>query len=150
MSCVTSDPLDGRLSTNDAHTCFGCSSNILHPPDPSMFYGHSGPRARRSLSAFLSMFYKKNTVTDRSVEPPLSHQHFSTSSAASRTGDVRSFNALMAKWERVFITKGTYLLMEKCLMLVYRNLVRKMWVVHHEVVSIRRWGPAYLTPSCYD
>lgn len=43
-----------------------------------------------------------------------------------RTGDVRSFNGLMTKWERVFITKGTYLLMEKCLMLVYRNLVKKM------------------------
>lgn len=43
-----------------------------------------------------------------------------------RTGDVRSFNALMEQWERVFITNGTYLLMEKCLMLVYRNLVKKM------------------------
>lgn len=44
----------------------------------------------------------------------------------ARTGDVRSFNALMERWERVFITNGTYLLMEKCLMLVYRNLVKKM------------------------
>lgn len=34
----------------------------------------------------------------------------------------------MERWERVFITKGTYLLMEKCLMLVYRNLVKKMSV----------------------
>lgn len=47
---------------------------------------------------------------------------------AVRTGDVRSFNTLMERWERVFITKGTYLLMEKCLMLVYRNLVKKMSV----------------------
>lgn len=44
-----------------------------------------------------------------------------------RTGDVRKFNELMSKWERVFITTGTYLLMEKCVMLVYRNLVKKMY-----------------------
>lgn len=43
-----------------------------------------------------------------------------------RTGDVRKFNELMSTWERVFITRGTYLLMEKCVMLVYRNLVKKM------------------------
>lgn len=41
---------------------------------------------------------------------------------------MRSFNELMTQWERVFISKGTYLLMEKCLMLVYRNLVKKMSV----------------------
>ncbi|CAM9154842.1 unnamed protein product [Ascophyllum nodosum] len=64
----------------------------------------------------------------------LNHFH-DFSVAISRTGDVRSFNALMAKWERVFITKGTYLLMEKCLMLVYRNLVRKI-VVATEVFKL--------------
>lgn len=48
--------------------------------------------------------------------------------SSDRTGDVRSFNELMTQWERVFISKGTYLLMEKCLMLVYRNLVKKMSV----------------------
>ncbi|CAN0367414.1 unnamed protein product, partial [Ectocarpus sp. 13 AM-2016] len=48
---------------------------------------------------------------------------------SDRTGDVRSFNELMTQWERVFISKGTYLLMEKCLMLVYRNLVKKIVVV---------------------
>lgn len=41
---------------------------------------------------------------------------------------MRSFNQLLSKWEKVFISKGTYLLMEKCLMLVYRNLVKKMSV----------------------
>lgn len=60
-------------------------------------------------------------------------------SLLSRSGDVRSFNVLMAKWERVFIIKGTYLLMEKCLMLVYRNLVKKMWVII--LYSPESWGP---------
>lgn len=41
---------------------------------------------------------------------------------------MRSFNHLLSKWEKEFINKGTYLLMEKCLMLVYRNLVKKMSV----------------------
>eukprot|EP00903_Cladosiphon_okamuranus_P015911 g14696.t1 len=49
-------------------------------------------------------------------------------SVAIRRGDVRSFNLLLSKWEKVFINKGTYLLMEKCLMLVYRNLVKKIVV----------------------
>lgn len=52
----------------------------------------------------------------------------STLHTIARTGDVRSFNDLLSKWEKVFINKGTYLLMEKCLMLVYRNLVKKMSV----------------------
>ncbi|CAN0302920.1 unnamed protein product [Ectocarpus sp. 12 AP-2014] len=55
--------------------------------------------------------------------------HFHEFAVAIRTGDVRSFNELMTQWERVFISKGTYLLMEKCLMLVYRNLVKKIVVV---------------------
>ncbi|CAM9631518.1 unnamed protein product [Laminaria digitata] len=52
--------------------------------------------------------------------------HFHDFSVAIRTGDVRKFNELMSTWERVFITRGTYLLMEKCVMLVYRNLVKKI------------------------
>lgn len=54
------------------------------------------------------------------------HSSLFFSFVSGRTGDVRSFNELLSKWERVFIGKGTYLLMEKCLMLVYRNLVKKM------------------------
>lgn len=59
--------------------------------------------------------------------------------AVARTGDVRSFNELLSKWEKVFINKGTYLLMEKCLMLVYRNLVKKM-SVSPSVTFRGRWG----------
>eukprot|EP00752_Nemacystus_decipiens_P013829 g12278.t1 len=55
-------------------------------------------------------------------------EHYHDFSVAIRTGDVRSFNDLLSKWEKVFINKGTYLLMEKCLMLVYRNLVKKIVV----------------------
>lgn len=63
--------------------------------------------------------------------------------ARVRTGDVRRFNDLMSTWERAFITKGTYLLMEKCLMLVYRNLVKKMSVSQAAVLLL---AAVFLSP----
>lgn len=91
----------------------------------------SSPGLRLKLASLRGNRHSKQGVSTKSVNTLYECLWYlprfdAFAALGPRTGDVRSFNALMTKWERVFITKGTYLLMEKCLMLVYRNLVKKM------------------------
>ncbi|CAM9121385.1 unnamed protein product [Sphacelaria rigidula] len=83
---------------------------------------------RRILNNLVPLKLRLGIYPTRELLAKYGLLHFHDFSTAIRTGDVRSFNALMEQWERVFITNGTYLLMEKCLMLVYRNLVKKIVV----------------------
>lgn len=83
---------------------------------------------RRILNNLVPLKLRLGIYPTRKLLAKYGLMHFHDFSLAIRTGDVRSFNALMERWERVFITNGTYLLMEKCLMLVYRNLVKKIVV----------------------
>uniref|UniRef100_A0A6U3NR12 PCI domain-containing protein n=1 Tax=Ditylum brightwellii TaxID=49249 RepID=A0A6U3NR12_9STRA len=46
-----------------------------------------------------------------------------------RTGDLRTFNDGLQKYQDLFIRRGTYLLLEKCKTVCYRNLFKRVSVV---------------------
>ena len=46
-----------------------------------------------------------------------------------RTGDCRKFNDALIKYQNRFIRQGTYLLLEKCKMLCYRSLFKRIHFV---------------------
>ncbi|CAM9488721.1 unnamed protein product [Discosporangium mesarthrocarpum] len=81
---------------------------------------------RRILDNLIPLRLRQGRYPSRSLLDKYNLLHYYQFSSAISNGDVHSFNSLMETWERTFITKGTYLLMEKCLLLVYRNLVKKM------------------------
>ena len=49
---------------------------------------------------------------------------------AIRAGDLSSFNATLLAHQAIFISRGIYLLLEKCKSFVYRNLFRKVAGFH--------------------
>ena len=46
-----------------------------------------------------------------------------------RTGDLRTFNDGLLKYQNLFITRGTYLLLEKCKTVCYRNLFKRVHLI---------------------
>lgn len=46
-----------------------------------------------------------------------------------RKGDLRKFNDALLEFQHRFITQGTYLLLEKCKTVCYRNLFKRIHVV---------------------
>jgi hypothetical protein len=46
-----------------------------------------------------------------------------------RTGDLRTFNDGLAKYQDMFIRRGTYLLLEKCKAICYRNLFKRAFLI---------------------
>jgi len=46
-----------------------------------------------------------------------------------RKGDLRKFNDALLQFQHLFITQGTYLLLEKCKTVCYRNLFKRIHLV---------------------
>jgi len=46
-----------------------------------------------------------------------------------RKGDLRTFNDGLQKYQDLFIRRGTYLLLEKCKIVCYRNLCKRVWTI---------------------
>lgn len=46
-----------------------------------------------------------------------------------RNGDLRSFNDALLKYQDLFIRRGTYLLLEKCKTVCYRNLFKRVFMI---------------------
>jgi nuclear mRNA export protein PCID2/THP1 len=49
-----------------------------------------------------------------------------------RNGDLRTFNDSLINYQHRFIRQGTYLLLEKCKTLCYRNLFKR---IHHVITT---------------
>jgi hypothetical protein len=49
--------------------------------------------------------------------------------AGIKNGDLRTFTNGLVKHQELFIRRGTYLLLEKCKTLCYRNLLKRVFVV---------------------
>lgn len=57
--------------------------------------------------------------------------------AAVRAGDLRTFNAELAKNQMAFVRRGTFLLLEKVKILVYRNLFKKIYLVSNKSTQLK-------------
>jgi nuclear mRNA export protein PCID2/THP1 len=51
---------------------------------------------------------------------------FAALSDSLRQGDMKKFNNVMTTYEHRFISQGTYLLLERCRTLCYRNLLKRI------------------------
>ena len=57
--------------------------------------------------------------------------------AAVRAGDLRTFNAELARNQLAFVKRGTFLLLEKVKILVYRNLFKKIYLVQNKAAQLK-------------
>ena len=56
---------------------------------------------------------------------------------AVRSGDLGTFNAELAKNQMAFVRRGTFLLLEKVKILVYRNLFKKIYLVQGKATQLK-------------
>ena len=57
--------------------------------------------------------------------------------AAVKSGDLKTFNDELAKNMMAFVRTGTFLLLEKVKILVYRNLFKKIYLVQNKSTQLK-------------
>eukprot|EP00814_Leptocylindrus_danicus_P013377 CAMPEP_0116008274 /NCGR_PEP_ID=MMETSP0321-20121206/2772_1 /TAXON_ID=163516 /ORGANISM="Leptocylindrus danicus var. danicus, Strain B650" /LENGTH=399 /DNA_ID=CAMNT_0003477079 /DNA_START=38 /DNA_END=1237 /DNA_ORIENTATION=+ len=53
-----------------------------------------------------------------------------------RNGDLKSFSDALEKYGELFLKRGTFLLLEKCKYIVYRNLFKRCWMIMNKTNQI--------------
>jgi len=70
--------------------------------------------------------------TDKLLQKYSLHE-FTSIVRGIRTGDLRTFNDGLNKYQDLFIRRGTYLLLEKCKTVCYRNLFKRIYTIQQKV-----------------
>ena len=97
---------------------------------------HRGPQYTRNKRRILLYLVPVKLFVGRLPQKALLQKYglddeFGVLTEAVRTGNLRKFNCALQERAQRFIHAGVYLLLEKCKVLVYRNLVKRVHLAMH-------------------
>lgn len=92
------------------------------------------PQAVRNKTRILVFLIPVNLLRGTAPTPDLLDTYnlpeFADLSAAVVAGDVATFNAALSAHQSFYIAKGVYLMLEQLRVVTYRNLFRKVYLIH--------------------
>ncbi|KAJ1449528.1 hypothetical protein M885DRAFT_535179 [Pelagophyceae sp. CCMP2097] len=92
---------------------------------------------RAILEFLLPVRLRRGVLPKRELLAKYGLEHLSPLIAAVKAGDLRTFNSELAANQQVFVRRGTYLLLEKVKLLVYRNLFKKIYLVQQKAAQLK-------------
>jgi len=96
-------------------------------------YKHAIKNKKRILNYLLPVKLLRGRFPTIRLLQKYSLHMFAPLVSGIRKGDLRTFNDALHKHQDLFIRRGTYLLLEKCKKLCYRNLFKRLHIISNKI-----------------